>query len=53
MVSCPAQTYHPHVLSLLRGRAPAAASLPVGDGGNTEDLQVTQVTAVCKSSANA
>ena len=52
MVSCPAQTYHPHVLSSLRGRAPAAASLLVGDGRNTDDLQVTQVTAVCKSSAN-
>ena len=42
MVSCPARTYRPHILSLLRGRAPAAASLPVGDGGNTDDLQVTQ-----------
>ena len=51
MVSCPAQTYHQHVLSPLGGRA--AASLPVGDGRNTDDLQVTQVMAVCKSSANA
>ena len=35
--------------SPLRGRALAAVSLRVGDG---EVLQVTQVTAVCKSSAN-
>ena len=33
----------PHVLSPLRGKAPAAASLRVGDRRNTDDLQVTHI----------